>query len=300
MGMTQWVEEMLIQRADLISQEVRSGKKRGMVGVDKKHAGDLWTLNPTHLWTPWPQSLSQTGKHRGNGNTEGKLAQWNRHTFQSWRRKKKSRAADWDEKWSSESRMIKGSTRILLATMWAASLCGREIQKGGGAVLLTLPRGSTKDKAAASNQTAREAESAKPQCAFIYPSPTPHEQKITSHQSGFALHGWHANPRTHCGEYVQMRHDSTHMVKDGQEPFSVGGFRVIWEGIISPWSLHQSLSMCVRIRVCLCACLYLHTKMQMAVFPLLERMHHESTLAACHQYCFTKSSSSKHNWVWCF
>lgn len=29
------------------------------------------------------------------------------------------------------------------------------------------------------------------------------------------------------------------------------------------------------------------------------RMQRESTLAACHQYCFTKTSSSKQDWVWC-
>lgn len=55
-------------------------------------------------------------------------------------------------------------------------LCGRELQastwhRDGG--------GASKDKASASNQTAGEAASAKPQCAFINQSPRPHEEKIT-------------------------------------------------------------------------------------------------------------------------
>lgn len=76
-----------------------------------------------------------------------------------------------------------------------------------GGSRLTLPKGSPKDKAAASNQTAREAKRAKPQCAFMYQSPTPHEGKITSRQSGFALQHWHANPEE---AFWRIRVDKTH------------------------------------------------------------------------------------------
>lgn len=69
------------------------------------------------------------------------------------------------------------------------------------------PRGSPKDKATASTQAAREEEWAKPQCAFIYQSPTPHEEKK-------------ANLDLQCRTVMQTRgrvcrrpesmHDSTH------------------------------------------------------------------------------------------
>lgn len=55
-----------------------------------------------------------------------------------------------------------------------------------------------------------EEASAKPQCAFIYQSPTPHEEKITSRQSGFVQRGWHANPRICAADRSACMHDSTH------------------------------------------------------------------------------------------
>lgn len=96
------------------------------------------------------------------------------------------------------------------------------VEGGGGSS--SPSQESLKDKAAASNQTAREPEGAKPQCSFIYQSPTPHEEKLTSRQTGFALWGWHANPRTHSAGYVQTRRDSTHTWKGVHEPFSAWGF----------------------------------------------------------------------------
>lgn len=87
--------------------------------------------------------------------------------------------------------MIKAGTRLLQGLhvrrvfVWprAEGMCPssealKEVEDEGRAV--ELPRGSPKDKTTASNQAAREEESAKPQCAFIYQSPTPHEEKITN------------------------------------------------------------------------------------------------------------------------
>lgn len=59
---------MPIQGAALMRQEVRN-KGAVWLKVDKKVGRDLWTLNPAHLWTQWPQSLSQRrewGEPRGN------------------------------------------------------------------------------------------------------------------------------------------------------------------------------------------------------------------------------------------
>lgn len=68
MSMTQWMEEMPIQGADVAKAGSEEWKGR-LVGVDKTLGGDLWTLNPAHFWTAWPRRLSQ----RGNCNAEEKL-----------------------------------------------------------------------------------------------------------------------------------------------------------------------------------------------------------------------------------
>lgn len=75
---------------------------------------DIWTLNPAHHWAPWPQRLSHNSD-RGE----------NRHTFQRWwrrrRRRRKSRLRWNTGLWEPHDK------RLLLASMWGGSLCGREL-----------------------------------------------------------------------------------------------------------------------------------------------------------------------------
>lgn len=74
---------------------------------------DIWTLNPAHHWAPWPQRLSHNSDRDEN-----------RHTFQRWwrrrRRRRKSRLRWNTGLWEPHDK------RLLLASMWGGSLCGRE------------------------------------------------------------------------------------------------------------------------------------------------------------------------------
>lgn len=84
--------------------------------ADKKLGRDLWTLNPAHLWTRWPQCLSQRGKHRGN---------WCSETDTPFRLEERGNQEQQTvlKNGPSESWVIKGSARLLLASMCEERLC---------------------------------------------------------------------------------------------------------------------------------------------------------------------------------
>lgn len=146
----------------------------------------------------------------------------------------------------NDKRQYKASSGLLVRSLFvwprAPGICPtwsqlRGLEGGGGS---SLPGGSPKDKATASNQTGNEAKGAKPLCSFIYQSPKPHEEKITSGQTGFALWGWHAISRMNSAGYVQKGRDSTDTWKAYRNLSLQEALGVIWEGIISGGSLHQS------------------------------------------------------------
>lgn len=159
--------------------------KGRLVGADKELGGDLWTLNPTHLWTQWPQRLSQRKlwrNRRRETDTPFRAQEQIRSSTLRWKTglwepddKRRYKASPCEE-----ALCVAESSRHTVPALkpWGG---GRRVNQGRGYSIKRIQK--------------ERKRAPKPQCAFIYQRTTPHEGKTAIRQSGFALLGWHANPR---------------------------------------------------------------------------------------------------------